>query len=131
MGDRVKGGRGPRFRVRPPAGKKYKKDVYESCGVREYWIVSPGEKTVEQYLLEKGEFTLHEVYTVFPDWMLEKMTAEERASVIIHFKCSLYDDLDISPYFQPNPIKSFPSSRLAGREAHFFTAQFPPSGRPR
>ena len=76
--------------------KKYKKDVYEACGVREYWIVSPGEKTVEQYLLEKGKFVLHEVYTVFPDWMLEKMTAEERASVITHFKCSLYDDLDIS-----------------------------------
>lgn len=76
--------------------KKHKKDVYETCGVREYWIVSPGDKAVEQYLLENGKLVLHDVYTVFPDWMLEKMTEEERASVITHFKCSLYNDLDIS-----------------------------------
>ena len=26
--------------------------VYAQCGVREYWIVSPGDRTVEQYLPE-------------------------------------------------------------------------------
>ena len=29
-----------------------KKDIYEICGVLEYWIVSPRDKTVEQYLLK-------------------------------------------------------------------------------
>lgn len=71
-------------------------DVYESCGVREYWLVSPGEKSVEVYLLEDGKYTLLDVYTVRPDWMLAHMTEEERAAVATHFKCSLFDDLDIS-----------------------------------
>lgn len=72
-----------------------KKDVYERCGVREYWIVSPAEKTVEQYLLRDGVLRHHQTYAVFPDWMLEKMKPEERASVVKEFKCSLYDDLTI------------------------------------
>ena len=72
-----------------------KKDVYEKSGVKEYWIVSPAEKTVEQYLLEDGAFRLHEVYAVYPDWMLERMKQEERDAVVTVFRCSLYDDLDI------------------------------------
>lgn len=76
--------------------KGYKKDIYERCGVREYWIISPEERSVEQYWLQDGCFVLHEVYTVYPDWMLAKMTDTEKADVITHFKCSLYDDLVIS-----------------------------------
>lgn len=74
----------------------YKRDVYESCGVREYWIVSPGDKAVEQYLLQEGQFVLHEIYTLYPGWMLEKMSGEERAAIKTSFQCSLYDDLDIA-----------------------------------
>lgn len=73
-----------------------KKDVYEVCGVREYWIISPGDRTLEQYLLEDGQFVLHEVYTLHPDWALEKMSEKERAAVVTEFQCSLYDDLTIS-----------------------------------
>lgn len=76
--------------------KGHKKDVYEQSGVKEYWIVSPGDKTVEQYLLQDGRFVLHEVYADHPDWMLAKMNEEERAAVITEFKCSLFDDLLIS-----------------------------------
>lgn len=72
-----------------------KKDVYERCGVREYWIVSPTDKMVEQYFLEDGKLVLHDVYAVHPDWFLEKMREEERAAVVTEFKCSLYDDLII------------------------------------
>ena len=32
----------------------YKKQVYEQCGVREYWLVNVAEKSVEQYLLAEG-----------------------------------------------------------------------------
>ena len=85
--------------VLSPSTAKYdrghKKDVYEKCGVREYWIVSPSDKMVEQYLLRDGKFTLYETYAILPDWMLDKMKPEERAAVVTEFKCSLFDDLTI------------------------------------
>lgn len=76
--------------------RKHKREVYEKSGVREYWIISPSERSLEQYLLENGELELNSVYTLYPDYMLEVMTEEERAAVVTEFKCSLYDDLIIS-----------------------------------
>lgn len=75
--------------------KKYKKAVYEKCGVKEYWLVSPEARSVEQHLLEDGRLVLNEVYAMEPDYMLKKMTEEERSALVTHFKCSLFDDLDI------------------------------------
>ncbi len=75
--------------------RKHKKDVYAQCGVREYWIVSTGEKSIEQYFLEDGQLVLHEIYTLHPDYVLAEMSEEERATVVTHFKCSLFDDLEI------------------------------------
>ena len=75
--------------------KKYKKAVYEKCGVKEYWLVSPEARSVEQHLLEDGRLTLNEVYAMEPDYMLAKMTEEERSALVTHFKCTLFDDLDI------------------------------------
>ena len=74
----------------------YKKDLYAKCGVHEYWIVNPADQSVEVYLSDGNEFVFDHVYTVHPDWMLAKMSEAERAAVITQFKCSLYDDLDIS-----------------------------------
>lgn len=73
-----------------------KKDVYARCGVREYWLVSPDEKSVEIYRTNGTDFILHDIYTLYPDWQLAKMSEEERAALVTHFKCSLFDDLDIS-----------------------------------
>ena len=69
--------------------RTYKKQVYEQCGVQEYWLVSPNGKFVEQYLLQDGRLELAEVYTQPEDYLTE----EERAAYITEFKCSLYDDL--------------------------------------
>lgn len=33
----------------------YKYDLYESHGVREYWVVSPGDKTLQIYTLESND----------------------------------------------------------------------------
>lgn len=74
----------------------YKKDVYEQCGVREYWLVDTNNKSVEQYLLTGGRFVLNAVYTQYPDYMLADMTDEEKAELVTEFKCSLYDDLMFS-----------------------------------
>ena len=70
-------------------------EVYEACGVPEYWLVGPTDKSIEVYLLESGKYILHDVYTVRPDWVLAQMTDEERAAVVTEFKCHLYDDLVI------------------------------------
>ena len=72
-----------------------KKEVYAKCGVREYWIISPGDKAVEQYLLRDGDLVLNSIYVLPPEWMPARMTEKERAEVVTRFKCSLYDDLDI------------------------------------
>lgn len=68
-----------------------KMDVYAKCGVREYWIVSPNEKTVEQYIQDNGRLVLNGVYFVPPDYTPEK----ELAGIAKEFRCSLFDDLAI------------------------------------
>lgn len=71
-----------------------KKAVYEKCGVKEYWLVSPSVWMLEQYLLQDGRLELHEIYRLY-DPLLEKLTEEEQAELVTSFKCSLFDDLDI------------------------------------
>ena len=36
--------------------------LYEANGVLEYWIVSPNEKYIQQFVLENDKYYLHEVY---------------------------------------------------------------------
>ena len=38
--------------------RRHKKEVYEKHGVREYWIVNPADRSVEQHILENGLFVL-------------------------------------------------------------------------
>ena len=74
----------------------YKKAAYEKCGVQEYWIVDPANQTIEQHLLQSGKLILSSVYSDYPDYVLAKMKEEERAAVVTRFKCSLYDDFEIT-----------------------------------
>lgn len=76
--------------------RTHKKDIYGRCGVREYWLVSPNEKSVEIYRNNGTELVFHNVYTLHYDWQLKEMSEEELAALETHFKCSLYDDLEIS-----------------------------------
>ena len=73
-----------------------KQKVYESCGVREYWIADAANRTVEQYFLQDGAFQLNAVYPAYREWELRRMTEEERAAVVTSFKCSLFDDFEIA-----------------------------------
>lgn len=73
----------------------YKKDVYEACGVPEYWIVDQPHKSIEVYLLHNGRYVLDNIYTLYSAEELEEMTGEEKAIVVTEFKCHLYDDLII------------------------------------
>ena len=74
----------------------YKKDTYATCGVREYRLVSPTEKSVEVYLQNGGSLDLHEVHSIFPKALLGKMTEVEQAAIPTKFKCSLYDYFEIA-----------------------------------
>ena len=76
--------------------KTIKKEVYARCGVREYWLVDPSGKSLEVYRTNGTEFILHDVYAMHEDWEIKQMTEEELAAVPTHFKCSLFDDLEIS-----------------------------------
>lgn len=72
----------------------YKKNVYEKCGVKEYWLVDPNNKTVEQYILQDNQLVLQQIYFLQPH-LQEVLTDEECAAYPKEFKCSLYDDLII------------------------------------
>lgn len=72
-----------------------KKDVYERCGVQEYWLVSPSEKFIEVYWLDDGKYVLHDICTLPADWEMDQMTDDEKASIVTEFKCHLYNDLTI------------------------------------
>lgn len=75
--------------------KTRKKDTYARFGVREYWLVDPINKYVEIYRLDGNEFIVHAIYVTYQDGELAQMTEGERANLETHFKCSLFDDLDI------------------------------------
>ena len=71
----------------------YKKNLYERCGVREYWIVDPVSLSVEVYLLENGKYELDEVYRIFPDYTEFYPNEKERYKSEV--PVSLYDDFSI------------------------------------
>ena len=72
-----------------------KKDVYEQCGVREYWIVDPVSLRIEQYLLEDGKFVLRDVFTRLQNRSLACMTPEDREKQIKEFPCGIFPDLSV------------------------------------
>ena len=75
--------------------RRHKKDAYETYGVKEYWIISQADKTVEQYVLRDGRLKLKGVYSVYPDWMLADLTQQERTDIKTEFESSLFEDLVI------------------------------------
>lgn len=75
--------------------RRSKMKVYAETGVREYWIIDPVSKMLEQYLQEDGKLVLSEAYAVYPDYILKHMSEEKKAAVVTEFRCSLFDDLTI------------------------------------
>ena len=71
--------------------KGYKKDLYESVGVREYWIVDPVLQSIEVYLLADGKYRLEEIYRL-PE---EDMTEKEKELCKTIVPVSLYEDFSI------------------------------------
>jgi len=74
----------------------YKKDLYEKYGVKEYWIVSQTDRSIQVYLLKDGVYKLDKLYQIYAEHTLEAMDENEKSAIIKEFKTSLYDDLIIS-----------------------------------
>lgn len=74
----------------------HKKDVYEASGVKEYWIVDTASRSIEVHLLKDGKFDLDNVYSVYPDFLLRKMTEEERSQIINEFHPSEFPEMTVS-----------------------------------
>lgn len=72
----------------------YKKDLYETVGVKEYWIVDPLICSVETYLLRGGKYVLDGYYGLFPDNF--GITDRERQESKKEMPVSLCDDFSIS-----------------------------------
>ena len=70
-----------------------KKNLYEICGVKEYWLANPEIKSVEVYLLIDQKFYLDEVYRIFPDYI--RLSETEKEQYKTNVKVSLYDDFYI------------------------------------
>lgn len=58
-----------------------KKDIYEACGVEEYWIISPKEKAVEIYYLCDGKYVLVNNYILDDDAESEYYNAEQEITL--------------------------------------------------
>jgi len=76
--------------------KGYKKNLYEKCGVKEYWIADIGNRSIEVYLLSDGKYVLDNIYVAHPDWWLEAAKEEEKAKLVFEFKTHLFDDMIIN-----------------------------------
>lgn len=72
-----------------------KKQVYEKFGVKEYWIISPKDETIEVYLWQNGKYELGGVYHNATEEDMKYMTDREKAEINLSLKLSLYDDLEI------------------------------------
>ena len=82
----------------PPTGtidKTTKKDIYESIGVKEYWIVDPKAQSIEVYKLKDNRFYLDEMYHALNQIEWDAMPEKDRQKMKLSLKVSLYDDLDI------------------------------------
>ena len=69
-----------------------KKDSYEACGVKEYWIVEPISRVVDVYLLRDGKYFLDESYAHYNEEEFNELTDEEKAEVKTEIKLSIFED---------------------------------------
>ena len=72
-----------------------KKEIYEKYGVKEYWIISPKEESIEVYILHNGKYELDNVYHDFDEEDWAALSDAEKAEQQLSLKLSLYNDLEI------------------------------------
>ena len=73
----------------------YKKDLYERCGVKEYWIVDTNRLSVEIYTLAEGKLEFHNLFEIIPEDEFNVMDEEERAEIVYEFSPFLFPEINI------------------------------------
>lgn len=76
--------------------KVEKKKLYERYGVKEYWIVDTASRSIEVYILNDGKYEIDNVYSVYPDFLLRKMTEEERSQIVTEFHPFEFPEMTVS-----------------------------------
>ncbi|MCL2320542.1 MAG: Uma2 family endonuclease [Oscillospiraceae bacterium] len=81
-------------------GDKFK--TYEKSNVKEYWLIEPRLKTVEQYVLENDRYNLKEIATLraeqdsdYDELEIEEMDDEKESNIQI-ITPTMFKDLEIS-----------------------------------
>ena len=70
-------------------------EVPARYGMKEYWVINPNDCSVELYALEQGQYRLRQIYSLYPDNLLNKMSAEERQCLPFSFSPLLLPDMVI------------------------------------
>lgn len=69
-----------------------KKNSYEACGVKEYWIIDPWTKFVDVYLLRDGKYIFDEQYHRYSDEEWNELSDEDKAEIKTEIKLSIFED---------------------------------------
>ena len=72
-----------------------KKDSYEACGVKEYWIINPYMETVDTYVLQDGKYILTGEYINYSDYDMEQLNDEQKAEAKFEITLAIFPDLTI------------------------------------
>lgn len=76
--------------------KTEKKDIYETAGVEEYWIVTPQGKSVEIYYLKDGKYEMEQNYILIED----PDDAHYNAETIISLKAFPHIKMELKDIFE-------------------------------
>jgi len=75
--------------------KGYKKQIYEQCGVKEYWLVDTANHSVEVYSLQDKKLEFDNVYAIYPDYVVTYMTETERNGLKYKFTPAFFPEMII------------------------------------
>lgn len=78
-----------------PRDRGLKKDAYENAGVREYWIVDPEKRTVEQYILQDQRLRLLDIHRWYTAAELAELPKEDQDQAAGSFRSHIFSDMDI------------------------------------
>ena len=80
--------------------RKIKKDVYEQIGVNEYWIIDPGLKSINIYILQDGKYVSYKTYYKYSEDEIELIKYERQEmgktfEIVKEFSPYIFPDLKI------------------------------------